>query len=67
MVATASLCRRFAAGIAPAQSPTGQDLMKKNGCAACHAEDKKIVGPSYQEVAAKYKGDPDALPSSPRK
>jgi cytochrome c len=35
-------------------------LMKKAGCAACHAVDKKIVGPAYQEVAAKYKGDNDA-------
>src|SRR4029079_9466365 len=35
-------------------------LMKKDGCAACHAVDKKIVGPAYQEVAAKYKGDAGA-------
>ena len=35
--------------------------MKKDGCAACHAIDKKIVGPAYQEVAAKYKGDKDAV------
>lgn len=35
-------------------------LMKKDGCAACHAVDKKIVGPAYQDVAAKYKGDKDA-------
>jgi len=35
-------------------------MMKKDGCAACHAIDKKIIGPSYQEVAAKYKGDAGA-------
>ena len=35
-------------------------MMKKDGCAACHAVDKKIIGPSYQEVSAKYKGDKDA-------
>lgn len=35
-------------------------LMKKDGCAACHAVDKKIIGPAYQEVAAKYKGDAGA-------
>ena len=35
-------------------------LMKKDGCAACHSVDKKIVGPAYQEVAAKYKGDAGA-------
>ena len=36
-------------------------LMKKDGCVACHAIDKKVVGPAYQEVAAKYKGDKDAV------
>jgi len=35
-------------------------MMKKDGCAACHSVDKKIIGPSYQEVSAKYKGDKDA-------
>jgi len=36
-------------------------MMKKDGCAACHAIDKKIVGPAYVDVAAKYKGDKDAV------
>ena len=36
-------------------------MMKKNGCAACHAVDKKVIGPSYQDVAAKYRDDKDAL------
>ena len=34
---------------------------RKDGCGACHAVDKKIVGPAYTEVAAKYKGDAGAL------
>lgn len=37
-----------------------EEMMKKDGCAACHAIDKKVVGPAYQEVAAKYKGDAKA-------
>jgi cytochrome c len=37
-----------------------QAMMQKDGCAACHAIDKKIVGPAYVEVAAKYKGDKNA-------
>jgi len=37
-----------------------EDMMKKNGCNACHAEDKKVIGPSYKDVAAKYKGDATA-------
>jgi cytochrome c len=35
-------------------------LAKKHNCLACHAVDKKLVGPSYQDVAAKYKGDAGA-------
>ena len=38
----------------------GEELMKKDGCTACHAIDKKVVGPSYKEVAAKYRGNPGA-------
>ena len=38
----------------------GEDLLKKNGCTACHSIDKKLVGPPYLEVAAKYKGDAGA-------
>lgn len=36
---------------------SAEALMKKDGCAACHAIDKKVIGPAYQDVAAKYKGD----------
>jgi cytochrome c len=31
-------------------------LAKKHNCTACHALDKKLVGPAYKDVAAKYKG-----------
>lgn len=37
------------------------DLAKKNACMACHATDKKIVGPSYSDVAKKYAGQADAV------
>ena len=30
------------------------DLAKKNACMACHAVDKKIVGPAFKDIAAKY-------------
>lgn len=36
------------------------ELATKNACTACHAVDKKVVGPSYKEVAAKYRGDKGA-------
>ena len=34
----------------------GEAAMNKSGCMACHAKDKKLVGPSFKDIAAKYKG-----------
>ena len=36
-------------------------LLDQNACLNCHALDKKLVGPSYREVAARYKDDPKAV------
>jgi cytochrome c len=44
-----------AAAAAPAFAD--QALATAKNCMACHAVDKKIVGPAYKDVAAKYKGD----------
>ena len=50
-----------AAGIVMAgQAQADEALAKAKGCMACHAVDKKLVGPGYKEVAAKYKGDAKA-------
>ncbi len=38
-----------------------QALATAKNCMACHAVDKKLVGPAYKEVAAKYKGDKTAV------
>ncbi|KWT94175.1 MULTISPECIES: c-type cytochrome [unclassified Variovorax] len=43
---------------APAQA--NMQLAQKNACLACHAVDKKLVGPSYQDIARKYAGQSDA-------
>jgi cytochrome c len=40
----------------PAFADALDDAMNKAGCMACHAKDKKLVGPSFKEIAAKYKG-----------
>jgi cytochrome c len=37
-----------------------QALAQKNACMACHAVEKKLVGPSYRDVAKKYAGQKDA-------
>ncbi len=59
-----------AAAVAEAAAPVVQDpvlsdaeglaLLKKSNCLLCHSVDKKIVGPAYKDVAAKYRGQPDA-------
>jgi len=37
------------------------DLAQKKNCMTCHTTDKKVVGPAYKEVAAKYAGQKDAV------
>lgn len=37
-----------------------ESLMKKSGCFKCHSLDKKKDAPPYKEIAAKWKGKPDA-------
>lgn len=49
----------FVAGAAAA-ADANMELAQKSGCLACHAADKKVVGPSFKEIAAKYKGDKGA-------
>jgi cytochrome c len=46
---------------APLSAHANLDLAKKNACMACHAVDKKLVGPSYQDVAKKYEGKKEAV------
>lgn len=53
---TASLVA--AASASQAAAPT--DALTKNACLACHGVANKVVGPGYNEVAAKYKGVKDA-------
>ena len=36
------------------------DLAKAKNCLACHSADKKLVGPAYNDIAAKYAKDKDA-------
>ena len=45
-----------------AYAKAAEDLMKKHACIACHAVDKKMVGPAYKDVAAKYRGQKDIAP-----
>ena len=53
-----ALCGLFAAPLALASA----QLATQSGCAACHLPDKKLVGPAYKDIAAKYKARSDAIP-----
>ena len=58
LLAAASLA---VATSAAAAAQSGEELIKKYGCTACHSVDKKVVGPAYKDVAAKYAGQKDAV------
>ena len=49
----------FAVAATPALADMA--LATAKNCMACHAVDKKLVGPSYKDVAAKYTGQQDAV------
>jgi cytochrome c len=51
----------------PATARANADLAKAKNCTACHAVDKKLIGPSYKDVAAKYASDKDAATKLARK
>jgi cytochrome c len=44
----------------PRGAITPESTATKAGCSACHALDHKVLGPSYQDIAARYKEDPKA-------
>ncbi len=46
--------------LASASDDPMQKLLGANGCVACHAVDKRVVGPSFKEVAARYAGEANA-------
>ena len=48
------------AAVIAAPAFANADLAQKKNCMACHAADKKLVGPSFKDVAAKYAGQTDA-------
>jgi cytochrome c len=48
------------ASLASTPALASADLAQKKNCMACHALDKKLIGPGYKEVATKYAGQKDA-------
>ncbi|HTO42545.1 MAG TPA: c-type cytochrome [Burkholderiales bacterium] len=56
----AAACTLLSAPAVGVAATDASALAAKYNCTACHATDKKLVGPSYKEVAAKYAGDAGA-------
>jgi cytochrome c len=50
-----------------AGEPAGMSVAKANACLGCHAIDRKLVGPAFRDIAAKYKGDAQAQARLERK
>lgn len=50
----------FASSALAADAKAAEALAKNSGCFACHSADKKLVGPAYKDVAAKYRNDKNA-------
>jgi cytochrome c len=62
-IALAAVAGILGAGVAQAaDAKAAEELMKKHACVACHSIDKKLVGPAYKDVAAKYRGQKDVVP-----
>lgn len=59
--AAAARPQQVAQGAGPAAGKMPLDLLQKNTCAACHAPDRKLVGPSWADVAKKHAGKGDYL------
>jgi len=51
----------FAMTAAHAGDADTEAAMTKAGCMACHTKDKKLVGPAFKDIAAKYKGQADVV------
>lgn len=43
----------------PASGPA-EELARKSKCTSCHAVNKRMIGPAFKDVAAKYRGNPEA-------
>lgn len=62
-----TIAAAFALGTASMSAFANADLAKAKNCSACHAVDKKLIGPAYKDIAAKYANDKGALATLTKK
>lgn len=60
LLAAAAAGVTLSAGAYAADGKAAEALAKNSGCLACHTVDKKLVGPAYKDIAAKYRGQKGA-------
>ncbi|HVL76891.1 MAG TPA: c-type cytochrome [Noviherbaspirillum sp.] len=53
-VIAAAVALTLSGAVAPHGALASQELARSKGCVACHAMDKKLVGPAFKDVAARY-------------
>lgn len=56
LVISLAVSALFMAGSSVVLADDAQALAKKSGCFACHAIDKKVMGPAWNDIGTKYKG-----------
>jgi cytochrome c len=59
---TIALLMAIAGYAVGASAQASEELMEKSGCVSCHRIDQKLIGPSFKDIAIKYKSDRNALP-----
>jgi cytochrome c len=57
MKAVVVACALIAGSVLTGAAQADEKLAKSAGCMTCHGVDKKIIGPAFKDVAAKYRGD----------
>jgi cytochrome c len=60
VAAVALLMGVAASAFAATPAGDGPGIARTNACMGCHAVDRKLVGPSFKDIAARYKGDAGA-------
>lgn len=61
MEAVRPLAAMFALAAVCGAASASDELARSKNCVACHAADRKVLGPSYREIAAKYARDAVAV------
>lgn len=61
VLSTAVMAGIFCASVVQVAVAGPAELAQASGCMVCHTIDKKLVGPAYKDVAAKYRGKKDVV------